>query len=153
MNRVLLTRLYCILLLLFYVLLLFLLGYFQPEIVRDMVDRKRLLIEEVSFDFHSSCSYSNSFSLAREVNLSLLDKTGIFPPYQNEYSCLQTVRNFYINETLLGSLNGPLVGNKLGITYITAPIVLLGSFNLQTLRNAPRGGGGKQSVTAPFLLW
>ena len=90
-----------------------LLGTFQPEIVRDLVDRKGLLIEEVSFDFQSRCFYSDLSSPAREADDSLFDKTGKFPSYQNEYSCLQTVRNFYINETLLASLDGTVIGKIL----------------------------------------
>ena len=69
-------------------------------------------MEEVSFDFQSSCLYSSSVSLAKKIDLSLLRETGRFPPFVNEYSCLQAVRNFYINETLLGTLNGTVNGKN-----------------------------------------
>ncbi|KAI6660315.1 hypothetical protein LOD99_13904 [Oopsacas minuta] len=86
------------------------LGRMQPEVVRDLVDSKGLLVEEYSFDFQSSCLYSSYFLPATEDNLTLLNDNGLFAPYQNEYSCLQTVRNFYINSTLLDSHNGTIYG-------------------------------------------
>ena len=85
------------------------LGALQPEVVRDSVT-KGLLVEEISFDFQSRCLYSEDFLSVRENNSTLLDDSRHFATYENEYSCLQLVRNFYINSTLLGSLNGTFSG-------------------------------------------
>lgn len=82
------------------------LGVLQPEVVKDLVT-SGLLVEEISFDFQSSCLYSEDFVPARESNLSLLEDDGLFAAYENEYSCLQLVRNFYVESTLSdGLING-----------------------------------------------
>ena len=67
-------------------------------------------MEDISFDFQSSCLYSPDFLPVRENNSSLSEDNGLFAAYDNEYSCLQSVRNFYINSTLLEITNGQFYG-------------------------------------------
>ena len=78
-------------------------------------------MEEVSFDFQSSCRYSPYFVRTMEVNMSVFLETGSFPPFEDVYSCVQSVRNFYVNQTMLKSVNSEVIAGNYSVKVPSFP--------------------------------